>query len=83
MLKAYADRLGETIHEPAEGEAFLTQRIEISPNRPSGLRASLFRSAKSAPGIGPDRVTTDAHDSYPRAIRTELGSRVRHRTSVM
>ena len=29
----------------------------------------------------PDRVTTDGHDSYPRAIRTELGKRVRHRTS--
>src|SRR5262249_37742390 len=29
----------------------------------------------------PDRVTTDGHDAYPRAIRTELGSRVRHRTN--
>ena len=29
----------------------------------------------------PDRVTTDGHDSYPRAIRTELGKKVRHRTS--
>ena len=26
-------------------------------------------------------VTTDGHDSYPRAIRTELGRGVRHRTS--
>ena len=32
-------------------------------------------------GITPDRVTTDGHDSYPRAIRTELGKDVRHRTS--
>jgi hypothetical protein len=31
--------------------------------------------------VTPDRVTTDGHDSYPRAIRTELGKRVRHRTS--
>jgi putative transposase len=29
----------------------------------------------------PDRITTDGHDSYPRAIRTELGRAVRHRTS--
>ena len=29
----------------------------------------------------PDRVTTDGHDAYPRAIRTELGKQVRHRTS--
>ena len=32
-------------------------------------------------GITPDRVTTDGHDSYPRAIRTELGKAVRPRTS--
>jgi len=32
-------------------------------------------------GIMPDRVTTDGHDSYPRAIRTTLGEDVRHRTS--
>ena len=32
-------------------------------------------------GVTPDRVTTDGHDSYPRAIRTELGKAVRHRTS--
>jgi transposase-like protein len=27
------------------------------------------------------RVTTDGHDSYPRAIRTELDSGVKHRTN--
>ena len=32
-------------------------------------------------GVTPDRVTTDGHDAYPRAIRTELGKHVRHRTS--
>ena len=42
---------------------------------------ALFRSAQAAAGMTPDRVTTDGHDSYPRAIRTELGKRVRHRTS--
>jgi transposase-like protein len=29
----------------------------------------------------PDRVTTDGHGSYPRAVRTTLGRRVAHRTS--
>ena len=29
----------------------------------------------------PHRVTTDGHDSYPRAIRTKLGRAVRHRAS--
>jgi putative transposase len=32
-------------------------------------------------GVAPARVTTDGHDSYPRAIRTELGQGVKHRTS--
>jgi len=42
---------------------------------------AFFRSAKSVTGRIPDRVTTDGHDSYKRAIRTELGRGVRHRTS--
>ena len=41
-----------------------------------------FRSARSVAGFVPDRVTTDRHNSYPRAIRSTLGRRVRHRTSV-
>ncbi len=28
----------------------------------------LFRSARTATGVAPDRVTTDGHDSYPKAI---------------
>src|SRR4051794_16391920 len=42
---------------------------------------AFFRSAEAVTGVTPDRVTTDGHDSYPRAIRTELGKGVRHRTS--
>jgi transposase-like protein len=42
---------------------------------------AFFRSAQAATGVMPKRVTTDGHDSYPRAIRTELGKDVRHRTS--
>lgn len=37
--------------------------------------------ARTVTGRTPDRVTTDRHDSYPRAIRTELGKGVRHRTT--
>jgi transposase-like protein len=44
-------------------------------------RKAFFRSAKAATGVTPDRLTTDGHDAYPRAIRTELGKRVRHRTN--
>ncbi len=30
-------------------------------------------------GQAPEQVTTDGHDSYPRAIRETLGEEVRHR----
>ena len=42
---------------------------------------AFFRSAKAATGVTPDRVTTDGHGSYPRAIRTVLGRRAAHRTN--
>jgi putative transposase len=42
---------------------------------------AFFESAKMVTGTTPDRVTTDGHDSYPRAIRTTLGEGVRHRDS--
>jgi transposase-like protein len=53
----------------------------FSERRDMEAAKAFFRSAKTVTGITPDRVTTDGHDSYPRAIRAELGKRVRHRTS--
>jgi transposase-like protein len=55
--------------------------VLFSEHRDMKAARALFRSAKTVTGITPDRVTTDGHDSYPRAIRTELGKDVRHRTS--
>ena len=55
--------------------------VMFSERRDMGAAKAFFRSAKVVTGVTPDRVTTDGHDSYPRAIRTELGRRVRHRTS--
>ncbi len=55
--------------------------VMFSERRDMAAAKAFFRSAKTVTGITPDRVTTDGHDSYPRAIRTELGKRVRHRTS--
>jgi putative transposase len=40
-----------------------------------------FARARRVVGHRPDKVTTDGHDAYPRAIREELGSEVQHRTS--
>lgn len=40
-----------------------------------------FHQAMETVGHMPDRVTTDGHDSYPRAIRETLGEDVTHRTN--
>src|SRR5918997_2110847 len=53
----------------------------LSERRDMAAAKAFFRSAKSVTGVAPDRVTTDGHGSYPRAIRTVLGRRVVHRTS--
>jgi putative transposase len=42
---------------------------------------AFFRSTKTTIGMMPDRVTTDGHGSYPRAIRSMLGKKIVHRTS--
>lgn len=55
--------------------------VVFSEQRDMKAARAFFRSAKTVTGITPDRVTTDGHDSYPRAIRTELGKAVRHRTN--
>ena len=55
--------------------------VMFSEHRDMAAAKAFFRSAKAVTGVTPDRVTTDGHDSYPRAIRTELGRGVRHRTS--
>ena len=53
----------------------------LSEHRDMAAAKAFFRSAKSATGIVPDRVTTDGHGSYPRAIRSTLGKQVTHRSS--
>jgi putative transposase len=53
----------------------------LSERRDMAAARAFFRSAKAATGATPDRVTTDGHGSYPRAIRSTLGRRVVHRTS--
>ena len=53
----------------------------LSEHRDMKAAKMFFRSARAIMGFRPDRVTTDGHGSYPRAIRTVLGKTVRHRTS--
>jgi putative transposase len=53
----------------------------LSEHRAMTAPKDFFRSAKATMGFLPDRVTTDGHGSYPRAIRMVLGRTVLHRTS--
>ena len=53
----------------------------LSEHRDMQAAKAFFRSARATMGFRPDRVTTDGHGSYPRAIRSVLGKNVRHRTS--
>ena len=55
--------------------------VLFSEQRDMAAAKAFFRSAGAVSGVTPERVTTDGHDSYPRAIRSELGKGVRHRTS--
>jgi putative transposase len=55
--------------------------VMLSEHRDLAAAKAFFRSAIAVTGVTPDRVTTDGHDAYPRAIRTALGKRVLHRTS--
>jgi transposase-like protein len=53
----------------------------LSEHRDMAAAQAFFRSAKSVTGQVPERVTTDGHGSYPRAICSTLGRHVVHRTS--
>jgi transposase-like protein len=53
--------------------------VMFSEHRDMAAAKAFFASAKMVTGVTPDRVTTDGHDSYPRAIRTVLGNRRRGR----
>jgi putative transposase len=53
----------------------------LSEHRDMEAAKRFFKGAKEATGRVPERVTTDGHESYPRAIRKILGRKVIHRTS--
>ncbi|GAC1537964.1 MAG: hypothetical protein NVS2B7_08590 [Herpetosiphon sp.] len=51
----------------------------LSEKRDMEAAKRFFRQALEAGGQTPECVTTDGHDSYPRAIRETLGEEVLHR----
>jgi len=53
----------------------------LSKTRDMAAAKKFFQQAKEVTGCTPERVTTDGHDAYPRAIRQVLGRKVVHRTN--
>jgi putative transposase len=53
----------------------------LSEHRDMASAKRFFTQAREVIGHKPVRVTTDGHDSYPRAIRRILGRKVIHRMS--
>jgi transposase-like protein len=53
----------------------------LSKKRDMDAAKQFFQQAKEVTGCTPQRVTTDGHDAYPRAIRQVLGRKVEHRTN--
>ena len=53
----------------------------LSETRDMDAAKRFFKQALDVIGHAPQRVTTDGHDSYPRAIRETMGSNVTHRTN--
>jgi putative transposase len=55
--------------------------VRLSTTRDLTAAEAFFRSAWTLTGVAPDRITTDGHDAYPRAIRNVFGNHVTHRTN--
>jgi putative transposase len=55
--------------------------VRLSATRDLAAAEAFFQSAWTVSGVTPDRITTDGHDAYPRAIRNVFGERVLHRTN--
>jgi transposase-like protein len=53
----------------------------FSEKRDMEAAKAFFREALAVTGVQPEKVTTDGHDSYPRAIREELSENTTHRTN--
>ena len=51
----------------------------LSEHRDMDAAKRFFKGALEITEQAPERVTTDGHDSYPRAIRQTLGENVLHR----
>src|SRR5947208_13202670 len=55
--------------------------VRGTATNPANPAKRFFKGALEVVGHKPERVTTDGHDAYPRAIRRTLGRKVEHRTN--
>jgi putative transposase len=55
--------------------------VRLSATRDLAAAGAFFRRAWTVTRVPPDRITTDGHDAYPRAMRNVFGDRVLHRAS--
>ena len=51
----------------------------LSETRDMDAAQRFFRQARVIAGQTPERVTTDGHTAYPRAIRETLSEKIEHR----
>jgi putative transposase len=55
--------------------------VRLSKTRDLKAAEAFFQQSLQTVGHKPEKVTTDKHTSYPKAIRKSLGRKVKHRTS--
>ena len=68
------------LYRAIDSEGNLVETM-LSKTRDMDAAKRFFACALKAVGQAPEKVTTDGHDSYPRAVRETLGPAVCHRTS--
>lgn len=76
-LERVTERTGTVLNRaqhPSDAVALVD--VLFSERRDMVAARAFFRSARSVTGITPDPVTTDGHNSYPRAIHADLGRTV-------
>ncbi len=55
--------------------------VRLSETRVMKAAKAFFKKVLTTADAPPEKVTTDGHDAYPRAVKEELGEEVQHRTS--
>jgi len=76
--ETYVKGVGKYLYRAIDRDGNLVDSM-LSEKRDMDAATRFFRHALEVAGQAPERVTTDGHGSYPRAIRETLGEEVTHR----